>query len=541
MINTISVSVKELNKSFYVYHEKESLINTFFKKNSYTYFDAIKNISFDAYSGETIGITGPNGSGKSTLLKILSGTMFKDSGTVNVHGRVSSILELGAGFHPELTGIENIKLNALLLGFTKEKLENKISEIIDFADIGSFIDAKVKTFSTGMYLRLGFSIAIHSDFDILLIDEILAVGDLNFQAKCIGKIREFQNAGKTIIIVSHNRKMLELICNRIYYMERGMLSEYNKKEEILETINNNAIKDTIIPTKKEEFHFENYLKYTTAVKIFEKIMNKDSVFFEFKTNDIDPKIFLKQFEYVLFSEKKLNIINHICGNFTKIPFKSGSFDFVFIPELPIFNNINNPQYFIEEIINITSNYGFFFCLNEEIERRKIEEAVLNFCDNEYSIKDIVIKSRIKEFSERTSDILKNIFKTKNVFYKEFYFCSLSEWAFYTMLTNINYQITNYSNLYRILNSIINVTGFSEGEEKNGMYWKGIFFSKNNVINNSFFSPNNLKIKDVIEKIFITISEIETDKLKFPEERDAMSTFPSIRQKMEELLKREKLI
>ena len=184
---------------------------------------ALKNINFKLTQGETVGIVGPNGSGKSTILKLIAGVMTPTSGTVTVHGKVSPLIELGAGFHPELTGKENIQLNAAILGLGQKTISQKMSQIIEFSGLTDFIDQPIKHYSSGMYARLGFSIAVHVNPKILLIDEILSVGDSKFQQKCLTKMEELKKRHITIIYVSHNLHSVTEFCTRTIYLNKGQI------------------------------------------------------------------------------------------------------------------------------------------------------------------------------------------------------------------------------------------------------------------------------------------------------------------------------
>jgi ABC-2 type transport system ATP-binding protein len=184
-------------------------------------FWALKGVSLDIRAGETIGLIGHNGSGKSTLLKMIGGILQPTSGTVRQRGRMAALLELGAGFHPDLTGRENVYLNASVLGLRREETEARFDDIVAFAGIGDFVDTQVKFYSSGMYVRLAFAVAVHTDPDILLVDEVLAVGDEAFQRKCLDKIRSFQQEGRTIVIVSHSLGQITELCDRAVLLNRG--------------------------------------------------------------------------------------------------------------------------------------------------------------------------------------------------------------------------------------------------------------------------------------------------------------------------------
>lgn len=194
-------------------------------------FYALKNVSFDVYKGETIGIIGTNGSGKSTMLKIITGVLNQTSGDVIVRGNISALLELGAGFNMEYTGIENIYLNGTMLGFSDEQIKEKVNSIIEFADIGDFINQPVKSYSSGMFVRLAFAVAINIDPEILIVDEALSVGDVFFQSKCYKKFNEFREQGKTVLLVTHDLSSVMTYCDRAILINRGeKLAEGEPKE-----------------------------------------------------------------------------------------------------------------------------------------------------------------------------------------------------------------------------------------------------------------------------------------------------------------------
>jgi ABC-type polysaccharide/polyol phosphate transport system ATPase subunit len=186
-------------------------------------FYALRDVTFDVKQGESLGIVGPNGSGKSTTLKILAGVTHPTFGRVRVHGTLGALIEVGAGFHPELSGRENIFLNGSILGMRKHDIARRFDEIVAFAGVEKFIDTPVKHYSSGMYVRLGFSIAVHNEPDILLVDEVLAVGDMAFQQKCFDKVRELKRGGRTFVLISHSPSQIEMLCDRVIMLERGQI------------------------------------------------------------------------------------------------------------------------------------------------------------------------------------------------------------------------------------------------------------------------------------------------------------------------------
>ncbi len=233
-----SIEFDNVVQRFRVIRERSDTLRELFAKitrrqTSYHDFLALKGVSFSVDSGEMLGIVGRNGSGKSTILKIIAGVYTPTSGRVEVHGKIAPLIELGAGFHHELTGRENILLNGLLLGLTRNQILEREPQIIEFAELGDFIDAPVKQYSSGMYMRLAFSVATEVDPDILLIDEILAVGDTRFQQKCMDRIRQFRAAGKTIVFVSHELNSIRELCDRVLLIHRGELLEDGLPSDVI--------------------------------------------------------------------------------------------------------------------------------------------------------------------------------------------------------------------------------------------------------------------------------------------------------------------
>lgn len=231
----IVISASHITKKYLLYNsKKDRLLETIrlTRKVRHQEFLALNDVSFDVRKGEFIGVIGKNGSGKSTLLKILSGVLSPSNGDISIRGRVSSLLELGAGFNPEYTGEENIYLNGTIMGYSREEMAQKIPDIIRFADIGSFIEQPVKMYSSGMYVRLAFAVAINVEPDILIVDEALAVGDLNFQLKCMAKFDEFCERGVTIIFVSHDINSVKKFCSRTIWLKNGQIEKQGVTSEV---------------------------------------------------------------------------------------------------------------------------------------------------------------------------------------------------------------------------------------------------------------------------------------------------------------------
>ena len=232
----IAIKINHVSKMYKLYNKpsdrfKEALGLS--KEKKYKEHYALNDVSFDVKRGETVGIIGTNGSGKSTILKIITGVLNPSGGNVEVNGRISALLELGAGFNNEYTGLENVYLNGTMIGFSKEEIDERLQDILDFADIGDFINQPVKTYSSGMFVRLAFAVAINIDPEILIVDEALSVGDVFFQAKCYHKFEEFKKNGKTILFVSHDLSSINKYCDRVVLLNKGdKLAEGEPKDMI---------------------------------------------------------------------------------------------------------------------------------------------------------------------------------------------------------------------------------------------------------------------------------------------------------------------
>jgi len=231
-----AVSVENVWKYFRLYHEKNQYLKSTLlrgRRARYDEFWALKGVDFEIPFGSTFGIIGSNGSGKSTLLKCLAGILSPDKGSVSCNGRMAALLELGAGFHPDLSGRENIYLNGAILGMTRSEIDRKLEEIIDFSGLEKFVDTPVKNYSSGMVVRLGFAVATNVDPEILIIDEVLAVGDESFQHRCHEKIESFRQEGRTIILVSHGLMQVAQLCSTVAWLEKGVIQEIGPSYEVI--------------------------------------------------------------------------------------------------------------------------------------------------------------------------------------------------------------------------------------------------------------------------------------------------------------------
>ena len=230
----LAVRASGLTKHYQLYRKPaDRLIEMITRRPRHTTLPALDDVSFEVQRGETIGIIGQNGAGKSTLLKLLVGVTQATRGSLETHGTIASILELGTGFHPEFSGRDNAALNAAILGLTADETRRRLPAIVDFSELGHFIDQPVKTYSSGMYMRLAFSVAVNVDPDILIIDEALAVGDGHFQKKCIDKIRDFQERGKTIIFCSHAMYYVTSVCRRTLWLDHGRVMRYGPSPDVV--------------------------------------------------------------------------------------------------------------------------------------------------------------------------------------------------------------------------------------------------------------------------------------------------------------------
>ena len=235
--SNVAVALDGLGKKFRLTHDRNWTLKATMlagHRTRYEEFWALRDLSLQVEQGQTFGIIGGNGSGKSTLLKVLAGILRPDEGTATVDGRLSALLELGAGFHPELTGRENVYLNGAILGFTKRDIRQRFDDIVAFAELDRFIDEPVRNYSSGMYVRLGFSVAIHVEPEVLLVDEVLAVGDLTFQKRCLDRFAQLKAEGRTIIVVSHDLDMVGWLCDRTAWIKQGALRAVGPSSDVID-------------------------------------------------------------------------------------------------------------------------------------------------------------------------------------------------------------------------------------------------------------------------------------------------------------------
>ena len=272
--NDIAIEVKNLSKEFKIFKDKPTTIKEkilMLRSDTYTRFKVLKDINLTVKKGESIGLIGHNGCGKSTLLSLIAGIMYPNEGSVKTNGRLSCLIQLGAGFHPDFTGRENIYVNAAIFGMTRKEVDKNIESIIDFSEIREFIDNPIRTYSSGMYLKLAFSVATHINPEILLIDEILAVGDMNFQKKCFAKMEEFKRNKVTIILVSHNLNAVAKFCDKCIWLQDGVIKSSGKSKSVIEEYL------SFMSGKQDKSNEKGNEKYTNEAEIVEfKITDSDN-------------------------------------------------------------------------------------------------------------------------------------------------------------------------------------------------------------------------------------------------------------------------
>ena len=397
------IEIKNLSKLYIISHNNQSYytlrdslmriakspLEYFFSRKSVEKkekFLALNNINLSIMPGEVVGIIGKNGAGKSTLLKVLSQITPPSEGSIKLRGRVASLLEVGTGFHPELTGRENIFLNGAILGMTQKEIKNKFNEIVDFAGIEKFLDTPVKRYSSGMYVRLAFAVAAHLEPEILIVDEVLAVGDAEFQKKCLGKMgRIAQEDGRTVIFVSHNMEAIKKICPKAILLKDGMIKKSGKTEEVVDYyLNNNQKNEAVIEFSSRK----NKIVEITKIAILNKnsepsatipvgenfFIDVDYEFYQPGNKLLLSVIFKSGDNIVLYSsesDKKLDTNSYVPGKYStrvEVPafvFNVGIFNFdVYIHSVS--GNIEYEEDVVFEIVDVDSNPRSQFRLNYDL-------------------------------------------------------------------------------------------------------------------------------------------------------------------------------
>lgn len=304
------IEIKNLTKKYSMYSKpfdrmKEALSPT--RKSYHEIFYALKDVNISVNQGEMIGFIGENGSGKSTLLKIITGVLTPTEGEMTINGKIAALLELGSGFNPEYSGYENIFLNGMVLGITRDEMQEKIDDIIQFADIGDHLYQPVKTYSSGMFVRLAFAVAINVDPDILIVDEALAVGDLEFQLKCMEKFTEFRNAGKTVLFVSHDVNAVRRFCDRVYWLKKGVIEAEGETMEITEDYENFLKKKSIRTVDREKNIIEEHSAHDIVEVNSAELLDENHEPLEIVNQD--SKVFVK----VTYTVKDDSIKNPVLG------------------------------------------------------------------------------------------------------------------------------------------------------------------------------------------------------------------------------------
>ncbi|EOU1702217.1 ABC transporter ATP-binding protein [Clostridium perfringens] len=329
---SVAIRVKDLTKKYKLYQKRsERLANAFGKEKNIKEFYALKGVSFEISKGECVGIIGHNGAGKSTLLKLLTGVAFPTSGEIEINGRLASMLELGSGFNPELTGMENIYFNGSLNGLTKEEIDGKLKDILEFADIGNFIEQPVKNYSSGMFARLAFAVAINVDPDILIVDEILSVGDVGFQVKCMEKFNEFKKKGKTILYVSHGLGTVKKFCDRAIWLQKGEVLDDGNSVIVVERYYNlnfnpanieqlkdhksDIINSIVVKSNKKNVEYLEKLDLEVEYDLISNDLKDPNIVLEFRKTDYEPGTTRGNDQFVCGINSKDNIKN--------IPFNLG--------------------------------------------------------------------------------------------------------------------------------------------------------------------------------------------------------------------------
>lgn len=408
MNKNTAIKVQNLTKTYKLYDKsidrlKESLhpLGKKYHKNYY----ALNDVSFEIKKGETVGIIGKNGSGKSTLLKIITGVLTPTSGRVTVHGKVSAILELGAGFNPEMTGLENIYLNTSINGMTKAQTDKKIDEIIEFAELGKFIHQPIKTYSSGMKARLAFSVSINVEHDILIVDEALSVGDMNFQAKCMIKMEQIMKMGTTILFVSHSIDSVKKLCKKAIYLENGRLLEVGKAGEIA---------DLYIKNMREKQHKNLNVKQTLISNKIKNFMPKDAFM---ENNDFTERVKNQRYGSGGAKIEYIEILNSNYEKFSEIRFNELVIIRLYVLAQKKLTMSVNFQLFDNKRVNIVAS-GFRMAGQEFIETDLNEKYIVEYKLNlplkhgEYTLQGTITEPIVLDQSAEFIDVIPNAYTFK---------------------------------------------------------------------------------------------------------------------------------
>jgi len=381
-----AITIRNLSKQYRIGKQeryktlRESIVNAFSMANQRTPADAtiwaLKDVSLEIKRGDVVGIIGANGAGKSTLLKILARITEPTKGTVELCGRVGSLLEVGTGFHLELTGRENIYLNGAVLGMKRTEIDSKFDEIVEFSGIGKFLDTPVKHYSSGMYMRLAFSVAAHLDPEILLVDEVLAVGDIEFQKKCLGKMGDIARGGRTVLFVSHNLAAVARLCSKALLLHSGQLALFDRVDTVIDRYLTNMSQKSHRYIARKEHLKETYIKALETIDNRNKITTSFSFFskiglrIQIETNNVQSNLLLGVAVLDKWGKKVFTTtypLKEILRNeFTAvmtIPAKlllSGTYSYdvaLFIPNVEIFDYVSNQCHF--NVIDTGSIFATF--------------------------------------------------------------------------------------------------------------------------------------------------------------------------------------
>lgn len=406
------LEIQSVSKKFKIHHEGGSYLSLRDKitdlakfkssKRSKEEFWALKDVSFDAMPGEAIGIIGKNGAGKSTLLKILSKITPPTEGKIISRGRIASLLEVGTGFHPELSGRENIYLNGSILGMKRKEIDIKFDEIVDFAGTEKFLDTPLKHYSSGMQLRLAFAVAAFLEPEILVIDEVLAVGDAEFQKKCIGKMEDVSKSGRTILFVSHNMSAIESLCKSTLLLENGVLKNFGPSAEVMTKYLNSSASGSVNKSTRYKFEKQNKKSYISEINFL--CDGKYSEVF-YMGCQLEIRVHFKsevELEYPLLGVILYDSYNAplLCfnnrnyqGNLVGSPVKEGLLSLTF-PSLPLMSGMYNVDIYFSNLFSDLDVKRNVFEFNVEPRNFSVTGEMLREKLNKFFIKDLVWKAEV---------------------------------------------------------------------------------------------------------------------------------------------------